>query len=204
MPTPRRAPVVDGPTSAASYVLECKLRRAYDALLTQAVAHLHRPADRLAVYVQALGGKLANTQVRGAEKRLREGLVDVILKLDASQQLVIKTLLLDPPVPDLAEVVAALVKLERNINYRDDDPRLSINDDARLKAAGMGHLSRSVYGNLKLGPPLVLEPLRVARKVVLRTKKKSARKPRPVLRGQLVIEWPWVSFAGGGLGYGSL
>lgn len=228
MPSPRRESS-KGPTTASSYVLECKLKRAYARLLDQAVAHLHRPADRLAVYVQALGGKLADTQLRGAEKRLQEGMLDVLLKLDTQQQQVIKGLLLDTATPDLATVVAELVRLERNINYRDDDPRLSINDDARLKAAGMGRLSKAIYGEvsdtqraqmrsdsarlrqeaalreaakslLMLGPPLVLEPIRPVARPVLRTRKRGRRKPQPVPRGQYEL-WPLV---GGGVKEGGL
>ncbi len=205
MPTPRRESI-KGPTSASSYILECKLRRAYEAQLTQAVAHLHRPEDRRAVYVQLLGGKLAATQIRGAEKRLHEGMIDVLLRLDADQQQVVKALLLDPPAPDLAAVIAELVRLERNINYRDDDPRLSINDDARLKAAGMGRLTQQQYELSKpkyanLGEPLVLEPLRPAARPVLRTRKRGRRKVRVLPRVAAQYElWPLP--AGMGMGGG--
>jgi len=195
--TPRRAP--EAGHAASSYVLERKLLRAYTRLCDDAVSHLYRPLDKQAVYVQLLGGKLAATQVRGAEKRIREAMPEIIQKLTPQQQPGVAELLLCEG-PDLAAVVKELVRLERNINYRDDDPRLAINDDARLKAAGMGRLSKSIYGNLpKLGDPLVLTPW--PPRPALRAKKR--RVARPVLRvgmKQLSL-WPLpaAGVRGGGL-----
>jgi hypothetical protein len=200
MPTPRRESCT-GPTSAASYVLECKMLRAYARLCDAAISGLHRPADKQAVYVTLLGGNLAATQVRGAEKRIREALPEVIQKLTAHQQPGVAALLLGEDA-DLLAVVKELVRLERNINYRDEDPRLSINDDSRLKAAGMGHLSKSIYGNLpKFGPPLELTPW-VPR---LRTHKRRAHKAH-VHKTRRYIGFPQLSlgFPGGEVTLASL
>jgi hypothetical protein len=193
MPTPRRESST-GPTTASSYILECKMLRAYGRLCDEALLGQHRPHDKQATCVRLLGGNLAATQVRGAEKRVREALPEIIQKLTAQQQPGVAELLLTES-PCLVTVIRELVRLERNINYRDEDPRLSINDDGRLKAAGMGHLSKAIYGNLpKLGPPLELTPW-VPR---LRTAKRRALK-RHVHRTRKYVGYPQLSlgFPGG-------
>lgn len=202
MPSPvRRACVVDGPTPCSSYTLERKLLRAYHALYQQQVGSLWHPATRLAAQVAALGGlDRAATRNGYAEARLTEAMPELIQRLTPAQQPELAALLLTDA-PDLAAVVQKLVQLERNLNYRDDDPRLRIPDDARLKAAGLGRLSQQQYGKpLPLGPPLELTspPARV----VLRTKKKAATRrasvPRLAPKGQLAL-WPPVGVLLAGL-----
>lgn len=196
MPTPRRESST-GPTTAATYTLECKLLRAYRALYKSQIGDIWHPATRRTAQVAALGGlDRAATRNGYAESRLTESLPEVIQRLTAQQQPEVAALLLCES-PDLTQVVAKLVQLERNINYRDDDPRLSINDDGRLKAAGMGHLSKAIYGNLpKLGEPLVLTPWQP--RAGLRTKKRRPHKPH-VHRTRRYVGYPQLSlgFPGG-------
>jgi hypothetical protein len=143
MPTPRRESA-QGPTSAQSYVLECKLLRAYHQLYEQAVAPARCPASLRAIQVDLLGGQLASTQVRHAESRLCEVMPEVIRKLRPEQQPLVAELLLGEAA-DLRAVIKELVRLERNLNYREDEANLHLNDDGRLKAAGLGRLTRENY-----------------------------------------------------------
>jgi hypothetical protein len=145
MPTPRRESA-HGPTSASSYVLECKLLRAYDALYQQHIGNIWHPVTRQATQAAVFAGIVGDAYAhRWGAQRLTHGMPEIIRRLSHKQQEAVVAVLLAPPEPDLHQVVALLVQLERNINYRDDDPRLNINDDARLKAAGMGRLTQQQY-----------------------------------------------------------
>lgn len=185
MPYPRPAPIAG---SVSPYVLECRMLKAYNRLL--------RNCDLDQLITDAFGPKLSPSKAAAADERLEYAIPELIQKLAPDQQAPIAALLVSEA-PDLAAAVRELVKLENGLWRRDDDPRLRINDDARMKAAGMGHLSKAIYGNTKLGPPLVLEPLVVRKPVQLRTKK------RRVARHRAVFYWPgqyeiWPPVSGGG------
>lgn len=186
MPTPRRESQA-GPTTAASYVLERKLLRAYDALYKTQIGSIWHPATRRAAQVAALGGlDRAATRNGYAEARLTEAMPELIQQLTAQQQPLVAELLLCES-PDLAAVVKELVRLERNINYRDEDPRLATNDDARLKAAGMGGLSKTMYGEVSEADRAQLRAraVRLGAQAALRT-----AKAKPVMGPPLELT-PW-------------
>ncbi len=203
MPTPARAPLVDAPTPARAYILERRLLRAYDTLYQQQIGSIwHAPSRRAAAQalMQAHVGEAYAR--RWGEKRLSQEMPELIQRLTLAQQPQLAAVLLVEE-PDLGAVVALLVKLERNLNYRDDDPRLAINDDARLKAAGLGRLSRQQYdARLKWGPLLELTPwvpaLRTGKRVQSR-RPASRQRARQVSPGQL-----WLEFPGGGSKVASL
>jgi hypothetical protein len=184
MPSPRRESQT-GPTTASSYVLERKLLRAYEALYKAQIGAIWHPATRRAAQVEALGGlDRAATRNGYAEARLTEGMPELIQKLTAEQQPAVAELLLCE-CPDLASVVKELVRLERNINYRDEDPRLKTNDDGRMRAAGMGSLSKTMYGEVSAADRAQLRA--TALKLEAQA---SARKKRPALGDPLVLT-PW-------------
>lgn len=197
------------PTAVSAYVLERRMLRAYDALYAAHMAPYWRPTDRKRVQEALLGGnQTRRSQQRSAESRLREMMPELICKLLPEQQGPVAALLLCEE-PDLYAVVAELVRLERNINHRDDDPRLQVSDDDwKVKATGLGKFRQPIAGAalaqrqrsqpvVPMGPPLILTP--VVARPALRTKKRG-RRPVPrrcgVLVGQYSL-WPPVSGGAG-------
>lgn len=151
-------------------LLERQMLAAYGRLYHQEVGQLWPPDYRKRKAVQVLGGNLAATQVRYAEVRLREALPEVIQKLTEKQQPQVAALLLCEQ-PDLPTVVAELVRLERNVNHREEDPRLRVEDDDwKAKAIGFGQFRDALAGAAlaqrrqkqpapkPFGPPLELTP----------------------------------------------
>lgn len=229
MPLAPRRESPAGPTTAAMLLLERQLLTAYGRLYHEQVGQLWPLDYRKRKAVQALGGNLAATQVRYAETRLRDAMPELIQKLTAEQQPLVAALLLCES-PDLAAVVARLVQLERNINYRDDDPRLKTNDDARMKAAGMGHLSKKMYGEVSAADRAQLraEAVRLEAQAALRAAKLKpemgppleltpwpprplrAKRPRPATRTVLRVSqkqlslWPPRELLGGSVKEGGL
>lgn len=209
MPAPHSAPVA-GLTSPWS--TEQKLLKAYRRLLLA--------ADLDALITATLGPKRTATQREAADERLEHVMPELIQKLRPAQQGPVAEMLLGES-PNLVGAIRHLIGLERNLTHRDDDPRLLLNDDARLKAAGMGHLTQANYrkvhdpanpsarwlGKQKLpvppaaapvGPPLVLTPWPLVA-LKFRGTRRSPRKRAPVLRGQLALPFPGGGVAVAGL-----
>jgi hypothetical protein len=210
MSTPRPAPIAG---LVSPYVLEQKLLRAYSRLLLA--------ADLDQLITATLGPKRTQTQREAADERLEYVMPELIQKLWPEQQAPLAELLLGES-PDLASAITYLISLERNLTHRDEDPRLNINDDARLKAAGLGRLTQANYRkthdpanpsarwlnrnkqvvpvSLPLGPPLVLTPAPAATGKFRGTRKRTSRRPaQPVCKGQLALP-----FLGGGVAEAAL
>jgi hypothetical protein len=207
MSTPRPAPIAG---LVSPYVLEQKLLRAYSRLLLA--------ADLDQLITATLGPKRTQTQREAADERLEYVMPELIQKLWPEQQAPLAELLLGES-PDLASAITYLISLERNLTHRDEDPRLNINDDARLKAAGLGRLTQANYRKTHdpanpsarwlsrnkqmpqpLGPPLVLTPAPAATAKFRGTRKRTSRRPtQPVCRGQLALP-----FLGGGVAEAAL
>ncbi|MGI4735068.1 MAG: hypothetical protein ACRYG7_07810 [Janthinobacterium lividum] len=134
----QRAPAA-GLTS--SYTLERRLLRQYSALFQEAT-QTNADFDRL---ILACLGEVTPAKREAADERLQHAIPELIRKLRPDQQQVIAELLLSDA-GDLAAAVRELIRMENGLWRRDEDPRLRTNDDWRLKAAGLGHLSKKIYG----------------------------------------------------------
>lgn len=206
MPCPRPAPIAG---SVSPYVLECRMLKAYRRLL------LACDLDQL--IAEAFGPNLSPSKAAAADDRLEYAMPELIQKLAPKQQASVAALLLSET-PDLPGVVRELVRLENGLWRCDTDARLRDEGDDwkasvvfsgafRAPLAGAALKQRDLHrakDAAPLGPPLVLEPLRVVvRKPVLRAKK------RRVARCRSVFYWPgqyeiWPPVVAGGVMEGGL
>lgn len=141
-------------TPASAYTREQRLLRRYRELL-------YAPTCDVEQLIATVWGphlterqKWGLNDTHGRVDHLDYNVPALLQRLRWDEQEAIGTLL---AAGDLVGCIREALRLEHRLTQRENDPRLLLNDDWRLKAAGMGRLSREAYGH-PLGALLVLTP----------------------------------------------
>lgn len=157
-------------TPASAYAREARMLTRYRELLYDA------NTDVEALMAQVWGPNLTERQKWGNDgtdgrvDRLDYNVPDLLQRLKWDEQAEAEALLLEG---NLLGCIRWVLAKERTLLQRENDPRLLLNDDWRLKAAGLGRLGREAYGH-PLGEPLVLTPAPIPRLSVSRRGKRQA------------------------------
>lgn len=181
---PARAPIPGTACPASAYTLECRMLKEY----TRALYSLDTDTD--ALVAQLFGPDLTRRRYESALDRLDEDLPELIRLLRGKEQRTIAALLLDNH--DLPGFIQAILTLDRGngLKKREHDVNLkpTARDESLAKAAGIGHISRDVYGRpqpAKPAPaPVIVPPApqMVYLLPVAQVQPKVEPRPRPLHR----------------------
>lgn len=150
--SPRPAPV--GGHAASAYVLCRRLTRRYQELVSAPAVDVEQLMHQI---WRPNGGTLTDAQLYGTAES--EGFIDrldeavpELLDLMRPDELQALAPLLDCAAPDLPALVRHVLGLGQQLQKRENDPRLKLNDAANARAAGLGAHTRRAYTTTALAP----------------------------------------------------